>query len=312
VPVVKWVFSVIPAGQPASLPEVPMSSLRQLTLVSAVALLMGGAAILFAPFTATNGYAEDPKDVSDQADGPRPARSRPAAPAASEFAKERDAMVTRQIERPWDGRTRVKDKAVLAAMRAVPRHAFVPARSRKSAHADSPLPIGHGQTISQPYIVALMTELLELKPEAKVLEIGTGSGYQAAVLAHLTPNVSTVEIIEALAARAKRTLKEQGYTEVKCSWGDGYFGWEEEAPFDGIIVTCAAGHLPPSLWKQLEPGGAIVIPIGGPYEVQRLVKITKTPEGKRLSKTIIPVRFVPLTRESDADKRDRARRSEAP
>ncbi len=206
-------------------------------------------------------------------------------------------MVRDQIAKPrWDRRKPVKQKEVLAAMEAVPRHAFVTQRYQDQAYHDSPLPIDHGQTISQPYIVALMTELLELTPKKKVLEIGTGSGYQAAVLAHLTPHVYSIEIVEPLAKRAGETLKAQGYKDVKTRQGDGYFGWEEAGPFDVIIVTCAAGHLPPPLWKQLKPGGRIVVPIGGPYEVQRLVLITKTEEGKRKSKSILPVRFVPLTR----------------
>jgi protein-L-isoaspartate(D-aspartate) O-methyltransferase len=246
-----------------------------------------------------------PDDSAAQDAGPtkkdaaREARSRPEPPAAQQFVKQRHGMVERTIERPWDGRTPVNDKVVLDAMRTVPRHVFIPRDMRRSAHADSPLPIGHGQTISQPYIVALMTELLELTPESKVLEIGTGSGYQAAVLAHLTPHVYTVEIIKPLADRAARTLREQGYTEVHSRRADGYFGWEEEAPFNAVIVTCAAGHLPPPLWQQLKPGGRIVIPIGGPHELQRLIVITKTPEGKRRSKAITAVRFVPLTRDEE-------------
>ncbi|MHC4066771.1 MAG: protein-L-isoaspartate(D-aspartate) O-methyltransferase, partial [Planctomycetota bacterium] len=173
-------------------------------------------------------------------------------------------MVRDQIEHPRFGGMAVTDQRVLEAMRHCPRHAFVPKLRRGQAYADSPLPIGHGQTISQPYMVAIMTELLELTPETKVLEIGTGSGYQAAVLAHLTPQVYTIEIIEPLAKRAQKVLRQQQYTEVNCRHADGYFGWKEEAPFDAIIVTCAAGHLPPPLWEQLKPGGRIVIPIGGP------------------------------------------------
>jgi protein-L-isoaspartate(D-aspartate) O-methyltransferase len=270
-------------------------------------LLLLAVVGLLAFLNAGNGYAEDPAGPASKAApgdteaSSTRARERPQPPAAKELIGERDQMVTRQIERPWDGRLSVKDKAVLAAMRAVPRHAFVPDNVRRLAYNDSPLPIGHGQTISQPYIVALMTELLNLTPESKVLEIGTGSGYQAAVLAHLTPHVYTVEIIEPLAKRAKGTLTEQGYSEVKSRRADGYFGWKDEAPFDGIIVTCAAGHLPPPLWEQLKPGGCIVIPIGGQYEIQRLVQITKTPEGERRSKTILSVRFVPLTRDLDAE-----------
>jgi len=223
-------------------------------------------------------------------------RKVPRPPASRERIEARKRMVNTQMAHPPDGRDAITSKVVLEALRTVPRHVFVPENIRGRAHADSPLPIGHGQTISQPYIVAWMSELLELKRDAKVLEIGTGSGYQAAVLAHLTPRVHTIEIIEALHKRAKKVLEEQKYTHVKCRRADGYLGWPEEAPFDAIIVTCAAGHLPPPLWKQLKPGGRIVIPIGGPYEVQRLVVVTKTAEGKRRSKTIAPVRFVPLTR----------------
>ena len=232
---------------------------------------------------------------------PSALRDRPLPPASAQRTEQRRRMVRTQIERPGDGRMRVTSKQVLEAMRRCPRHAFVPERQHRQAYADSPLPIGHGQTISQPYIVAIMTELLELTPKSKVLEIGTGSGYQAAVLAHLTPHVYTIEIIEPLADRAQQVLREQGYTEVKCRRADGYFGWQEEAPFEAIIVTCAAGHLPPPLWEQLKPGGRMVVPIGGPYEVQRLVVVTKTPEGKRRSRTVMAVRFVPLTR---ADERD--------
>jgi len=229
-------------------------------------------------------------------------RERPVAKAADERVKERAEMVSTQIENPPFGRAPVSDPAVLAALRAVPRHVFVPDKVLRRAYGDYPLPIGHGQTISQPYIVALMSELLELTPESKVLEIGTGSGYQAAVLAHLTSHVFTIEIIEPLAERAKKDFDEQGYAEVRSRSGDGYFGWKEEAPFDTIIVTCAAGHLPPPLWEQLKPGGRIVIPIGGPYEVQRLVVLTKMPDGSRRSKSVLSVRFVPMTRqESSAD-----------
>jgi protein-L-isoaspartate(D-aspartate) O-methyltransferase len=204
-------------------------------------------------------------------------------------------MVEEQIAQPRDGRHPVRDERVLAALRAVPRHVFVPGSAGRSAYEDGPLPIGHGQTISQPYIVALMTDLLALDETDKVLEIGTGSGYQAAIMAHLTPEVYTVEIVEPLARRARAALREQGYDGVHCLEGDGYFGWSEHAPFDAIIVTCAAGHLPPPLWEQLRPGGRIVVPIGGPYETQRLVVITKELDGTRRSRSVTGVRFVPMT-----------------
>jgi len=243
-------------------------------------------------------FGVPPAKPADEA-APAPAPEQPAPPGSSERADERAAMVERQLARPRDRRAPITSKAVLDAMRAVPRHAFVPPNVRSRAYDDTPLPIGHGQTISQPYIVALMTQLLELAPEAKpkVLEIGTGSGYQAAVLAHLTPNVYSIEIIDALARRADGDLQAQGYERVKRRSGDGYHGWAEKGPFDAIIVTCASGHLPPPLWAQLKPGGRIVIPIGGPYEVQRLVLLTKQPDGTRRSRTITSVRFVPMTRE---------------
>ncbi|MBR9977438.1 MAG: protein-L-isoaspartate(D-aspartate) O-methyltransferase [Bacteroidetes bacterium] len=205
-------------------------------------------------------------------------------------------MVKTQIATARGGRMAVRRAEVLDALRSVPRHVMVPDAMRRNAYADSPLPIGHGQTISQPYIVAIMTELLALSKEDKVLEVGTGSGYQAAVLAHITPNVYSIEIVEPLYQRARKVLKEQGYDCVRLRHGDGYHGWEEHAPYDAIIVTCASGHLPPPLWKQLRKGGRIVIPIGGTHEVQRLIVVTKDEDGSRSSRTIMPVRFVPLTR----------------
>jgi protein-L-isoaspartate(D-aspartate) O-methyltransferase len=260
-------------------------------------LILLALVVIFMLVPLNGGASQDPTPPTEESR--TAARERPKAPGSGEYAKERNDMVTRTIERPWDGRTRVKSKAVIDAMRSVPRHAFIPRARRGQAYADSPLPIGHGQTISQPYIVALMTELLELTPESKVLEIGTGSGYQAAVLAHLTPTVYSVEIIKPLAERAAATLREQGYTEVKTRRADGYFGWPEHAPYDAIIVTCAAGHLPPPLWEQLKPKGRIVIPIGGQHEVQRLVVVSKDQQGKRNSRTVLPVRFVPMTRGND-------------
>lgn len=219
----------------------------------------------------------------------------PVPKAATERIDDRERMVREQIAGPGGWRTPVRDETVLNAMRLVPRHVFVPKNVRGKAYHDTPLPIGEGQTISQPYMVAVMTELLGIGPTSRVLEIGTGSGYQAAVLAQLTPHVYTIEIIGKLADRATSTLREQGYDEIQVRNDDGYFGWEEHAPFDAIIVTCAAGHLPPPLWDQLKPGGRVVIPIGGTFSVQRLVVVEKTPEGKRRSDTIMGVRFVPMT-----------------
>ncbi len=227
---------------------------------------------------------------------------RPPQPRSlRERSDEREEMVLRQIESPGWSRNAVADTAVLHAMRAVPRHVFVPRGLQKQAYEDSPLPIGHGQTISQPYIVAVMTDLLMVTPESKVLEIGTGSGYQAAVLAQLTPHVYTIEIIEPLATRAAQALADEGYKEVNVRHGDGYYGWPEAGPFDAIVVTCAAGHLPPPLWEQLEPGGRIVIPIGGPYSVQRLVVVEKSDDGKRRTRAVMDVRFVPMTGRAGED-----------
>ncbi|WP_422862251.1 protein-L-isoaspartate(D-aspartate) O-methyltransferase [Desulfoluna limicola] len=217
-------------------------------------------------------------------------------PAFSERQAEREAMVKEQIEGKYSP---IRAPRVLDAMRRVPRHLFVPKSRQKGAYRDTPLPIGHGQTISQPYIVAFMTEALELAPEARVLEIGTGSGYQAAVLAELTPHVYTVEIIEPLAEMAQQRLKSLGYGTISTKQGDGYHGWKEHAPYDAIIVTCAAGHVPPPLIEQLKPGGTIVIPVGGVYQVQMLMKITKKRDHAIVSEQLIPVRFVPMTGRAD-------------
>lgn len=203
---------------------------------------------------------------------------------------EREAMVTRQIARRG-----VRSERVLAAMRRVPRHEFVPPAQRGRAYDDSPLPIGYGQTISQPYIVALMTELAEVRRGDSVLEVGTGSAYQAAVLAELTDRVFTMEIVPELAGSAAERLDRLGYDGVTSRQGDGYHGWPEEAPFDVIVVTAAADHIPPPLVRQLEAGGRMVIPVGHAFAVQRLMLVTKNDEGDVRSRDVLPVRFVPLT-----------------
>ncbi|KPJ60367.1 MAG: protein-L-isoaspartate O-methyltransferase [Latescibacteria bacterium DG_63] len=189
----------------------------------------------------------------------------------------------------------VKDPQVLAAMRKVPRHEFVPESYRNYAHADEPLPIGEGQTISQPYIVALMTETLRIGKNSRILEIGTGSGYQAAVLAEIGKEVYSIEIIESLATRASETLRRLGYTNVHVKAGDGYRGWPEKAPFDAIIVTAAPDHVPQPLIEQLKVGGRMSIPVGDIY--QELLIITKTESGV-VRKDVLPVRFVPMTGEA--------------
>jgi protein-L-isoaspartate(D-aspartate) O-methyltransferase len=189
----------------------------------------------------------------------------------------------------------VTDQDVLDAMERVPRHEFVPPQHKNQAYADHPLPIGYGQTISQPYIVALMTELLELKNTDRVLEIGTGSGYQAAILGELGGEVYTIEIIEDLGEQARRNLERLDYRNIEVRIGDGYYGWEEEAPFDAIVVTAAASHVPPPLVKQLKNGGRMLIPVGSRFMVQQLLLVEKDAAGKVTTRQILPVRFVPLT-----------------
>ena len=184
---------------------------------------------------------------------------------------------------------------VLAVLGRVLRHRFVPPHLGLHAYDNRPLPIGHDQTISQPYIVGLMTELLAVQPGDRVLEVGTGSGYQAAVLAEMGAAVWSVEIVEALAAQAAATLKELGYNAVEVKAGDGYAGWPEHAPFDGIIVTAGAAHVPQPLLDQLKPGGRMVIPVGAPYAVQQLWLIEKSEDGRSHRKCVTDVRFVPLT-----------------
>ena len=188
------------------------------------------------------------------------------------------------------------DPAVLEAMRRAPRHAFVPAEVRDEAYRDQPVPIGFGQTISQPFIVALMTDLLEVDRRDTVLEIGTGSGYQAAILAQVAGEVHSIEIVPALGERAADTLRALGYANVETRVGDGYYGWPEHAPFDGIVVTAAASHIPPPLVEQLAPGGRMVIPIGAAFATQQLMLVEKRLDGTLTTRQLLPVRFVPLTR----------------
>jgi protein-L-isoaspartate(D-aspartate) O-methyltransferase len=184
---------------------------------------------------------------------------------------------------------------VMAAMGRVPRHEFVPDELRARAYANRPLPIGHGQTISQPYIVALMTDLIELKPDSVVLEIGTGSGYQAAVLAELADRVYTMEIVEPLGLEAKARLARLGYDNVQVKLADGYHGWPEKGPFHAIVVTAAASHIPPPLVAQLRPGAKLVIPVGERFSVQHLLVVHKQQDETVVVRQILPVRFVPLT-----------------
>lgn len=206
------------------------------------------------------------------------------------YQKQRENMVRYQIEERG-----VRNTKVLKAMRKVERHFFVPEAVRSYAYEDRPLPIGYGQTISQPYIVAYMTEILDLDRQEKVLEIGTGSGYQAAILAEICDSVYTIEVVPELGNKAKNILKFLGYDEVKIKIGDGYQGWEEYAPFDAIIVTCAPTHIPEKLKEQLREGGRMIIPVGERY-IQQLVFLEKK-NGKLKQKNVLPVLFVPMVDE---------------
>lgn len=227
-----------------------------------------------------------------------------APPAAGEtvpdFATAHSALLNElRVQGRYDpppGRDGFSDR-VLAALADVQRHEFVPRSRWREAYANHPLPIGHGQTISQPYIVALMTDLVDPRPGDTVLEVGTGSGYQAAVLAKLVERVYSIEIIEPLATQAAERLERLGYGNVTTKLGDGYYGWEEHAPFDSIVVTAAASHVPPPLIAQLKPGGRMVIPVGGRFAVQYLLLVEKSGTGEIVTRQITAVRFVPLTGE---------------
>jgi protein-L-isoaspartate(D-aspartate) O-methyltransferase len=187
------------------------------------------------------------------------------------------------------------DDEVRQALASVPRHEFVPAAQQAYAYENRPLPIGEGQTISQPYIVAIMTDLLQLTPDDVVFELGTGSGYQAAILAQLAERVYTMEIVEKLGNRARDTLQRLGYDNVTVRLGDGYYGWKEHGPFDAIIVTAAGDHIPPPLVRQLKPGGRMMIPVGSRFFTQQLMLVEKKRDGSVLTREILPVRFVPMT-----------------
>jgi protein-L-isoaspartate(D-aspartate) O-methyltransferase len=208
---------------------------------------------------------------------------------SAEFKKARDHMVRTTIENRG-----ISDPNVLAAMRTVPRHCFVPGKLLSVAYTDRPLPIGEGQTISQPYVVALMTEILQPAKNHRILEIGTGSGYQAAVLSQVANHVYTIEIKEKLYYKANKILKSLGYGTIQTRHSDGYFGWPEQAPFDAIMITAAIDHIPPPLLKQLKDGGRLALPLGNPFSYQNLVLVTKKGEDL-IVKQITGVLFVPMT-----------------
>jgi len=242
---------------------------------TALALLLGAA---LAGCAASNGHARLGQQQEE------------------EFRRAREAMVRTQIaSRPlWDGAPVVRDRRVLDAMRKVPRHKFVAPELAARAYGDHPLPIGHDQTISQPYIVGIMTELARPQPQHRALEIGTGSGYQAAVLSELVAEVYSIELLEPLGTAARQRLRELGYANVTVRIGDGYLGWPEKAPFDVILVTAGAPFLPPALVEQLAPGGRMVIPVGAAWSNQVLKLVTKDAKGRVRSEDVMGVRFVPL------------------
>lgn len=223
---------------------------------------------------------------------------------ADDYASRRQSMI-QEVEAmardsaPFTGQARL-DEAVLEAMAEVPRHEFVPENMASNAYLNRALPIGHDQTISQPYIVALMTDLADLKPDEKVLEIGTGSGYQAAILAELGVHVYTIEIVQPLGEATRQLLQRLGYTDIHLRIGDGYGGWPEAAPFDAIVVTAAPESVPQPLIDQLATGGRMVIPVGEEGQTQTLKVIEKQPNGELKERAVVPVGFVPLTRDHDS------------
>jgi len=295
--VIALVLATAGCGTAASPSPRPDGSPVPLTPPTATAL-SGGATD--APPTGGTPATTVMPAATGSAPTPSPSKSLPFPIPASvdrdftdgdEMRRWRDQLVDSHVA------PRVTDERVIAAMRAVPRHSFVPTQWLGDAYADHPLPIGHGQTISQPSLVAMMTELLQLDEGDRVLEIGTGSGYQAAILAELTPEVYSVEIIPELAGIARVVLDRLGYGDVRIDRRDGYFGWEEHAPYDAIIVTAAPDHLPPPLVAQLDPdGGRLVIPIGPVGDVQVLWLVTRQGDEVAMER-VLEVKFVPLTRE---------------
>ncbi|MDZ7841225.1 MAG: protein-L-isoaspartate(D-aspartate) O-methyltransferase [Gammaproteobacteria bacterium] len=252
----------------------------------AALLVLGLGAVIVLPAAG----AQPAPEVLLESPAPESGVERPRFDNAPQAA-DREAMVTDQIEARG-----VTDERTLAALRRVPRHEFVPEAARGRAYDDTPLPIGHGQTISQPYIVGFMTELLELDPGDRVLEVGTGSAYQAAILAEIVRDVVTIEIVEPLARSAANRLERLGYGNLTVLHGDGYYGYDPAGPYDAIIVTAAASHVPPPLIRQLKPGGRIAIPVGRGW-TQNLLLVEKDEQGETSTRNLMAVRFVPLTGE---------------
>ena len=311
--------------------EYPETSRKRIFILLFLLILLGGVAVYFAISTTEPKSVLAVQDVRADVNKPHEEPNRPPAepnlsstepnePAGEEAKDPNDKKILRPLHKhpayteriverarmvDWQIESRsVKDPNVLTAMRVVPRHAFVQPTEQRFAYADNPLPIGYEQTISQPYIVAFMTEALELTRNSKVLEIGTGSGYQAAVCAEIAREVYTIEIVEELAKSAKQRLKELGYRNVFAKAGDGFFGWPEHAPFDAIIGTAAAGRIPEPLIEQLKPGGRMIMPYGSPRGFQYLVLVTKDKEGNISRKNVMPVRFVPMTGQVQKSEKD--------
>lgn len=266
-----------------------------LALMAAVAALLWALGVFDA-----RGPDRPPPPPAETRPATRPATTRPGVepaefpkvrPGADERREERQRMVADLLAYRWPA---VTDARVIAAMRAVPRHRFIPARARFAAYDDRPVSIGMGQTISQPYIVALMSQLAQTTPGDRVLEVGAGSGYQAAILADMGCEVYTIEIFKELGESAAERLREMHYEHVHVRVGDGYFGWKEHAPYDAVVVTCAATHVPPALIEQVKPGGRIIIPIGPAYGEQDLIVAVKEADGRVTSRSVLGVAFVPL------------------
>jgi protein-L-isoaspartate(D-aspartate) O-methyltransferase len=268
-----------------------------LVVLAVLVVVLLGWLLLFRPGAGLRGQLSGPSEVSPEPSDMSLGAVEASVPApgaqgeGGDRLEERMTMVERQIRQRG-----VTDQDVLEAMERVPRHEFVPSQYQSQAYADRPLPIGYGQTISQPYIVALMTELLQLKNTDRVLEIGTGSGYQAAILGEIVAEVYTVEIIEALAAEATARLERLGYANVHTLHADGYFGWEDHAPYDAIIVTAAPDHIPQPLVQQLKDEAKLVIPVGPPGGYQTLWEVTRI-GGEVTKRNVTGVLFVPLTGE---------------
>jgi protein-L-isoaspartate(D-aspartate) O-methyltransferase len=266
--------------------RLPSGSALLLLLVAAIGMVVSGC-----PTSESRGGKASSRQTDQNREMPEEGkRVKREHPAFYEQVEQRTEMVKRQIES-----RQINDPNVLHAMRTVPRHAFVPVGQRPHAYADQPLPIGQGQTISQPYIVAFMTEALRLRPESVLLEIGTGSGYQAAVAAEIAKEVYSIEIVEPLARSASQLLSDLGYTNVHVRAGDGYYGWPEKGPFDAIIGTAAAGHIPPPLIEQLKNGGRMILPVAGDLGFQYLILLTKDEQGELHQEKLMPVLFVPMT-----------------